>query len=41
LSLPPVPALFPWNNFPNNSTGNLTLVYQNPDVRIFEIGNLT
>lgn len=41
LSLYPIPALFPWNNFPTNSSGNLSLVYQNPDVRIFEIENVT
>lgn len=41
LSLPDAPSLFPWNNFPSSSTSNLTLVYQNQDVRIYEIANLT
>lgn len=36
-SVPPVPSLFPWNNFPTESNSNLTLVYQNPDVRIYKI----
>jgi hypothetical protein len=31
--LPPVPSLFPWNNFQNSA--NLTMVYGNSDVRIF------
>ena len=41
VQLPPVPALFPWNNFPSSSNSNLTLVYQDPDVRIYEIANFT
>lgn len=37
-NLPPVPALFPWNNFPPSvADSNLTLVYQNSDVRIYHI----
>jgi hypothetical protein len=39
LSLPPVPELFPWNNFPSSSNSNLSLIYQNSDVRIFHIVN--
>jgi hypothetical protein len=35
LSLPPVASLFPWNNYQGNS--NLTLVYSNDDVRVFQI----
>jgi hypothetical protein len=34
-NIPPVPSLFPWNNFHQNS--NLTLVYNSTDVRIFRI----
>lgn len=41
LSLAPIPDLYPWNNFPTASNSNLTLVYQNDDVRIFEIANFT
>lgn len=37
LSLPPDSALFPWNNFPTASNQNLTLVYSNADVRIYQI----
>jgi hypothetical protein len=32
-----VPSLFPWNNFPTSSNSNLTLLYTNPDVRIYQI----
>src|SRR5208283_2882345 len=35
VSLPPVPSLFPWNNFAPSS--NLTMVYSNPDVEVFQI----
>jgi len=41
LTLPPVPSLFPWNNFPIASNSNLTLLMSNPDVRIYQIVNLT
>ena len=41
VNLPPVPYLFPWNNFPASSNSNLTLVYQNPDVRIYQLKNFT
>jgi len=42
LSLPPVASLYPWNNFPSSSNSNLTLVYQDQDVRVFHItGNVT
>ena len=34
-SLLPNPSLFPWNNF--KPSANLTMVYSNPDVEIFEI----
>ena len=36
-SLPPVPQLFPWNNFPSTGTANLTLVYSGTDVRIYKV----
>ena len=36
-ALPPVPSLFPWNNFPEKSNANLTLIYSNPDVRIYHV----
>ncbi len=36
-SVPPVPSLFPWNNFPTASNGNLTLLYTNDDVRIYSV----
>ena len=36
-SLPPVPQLFPWNNFPSTGTVNLTLVYSGTDVRIYKV----
>jgi hypothetical protein len=36
-SLPSEPSLFPWNNFPAASNGNLTLVYSNSDVRIYKV----
>jgi hypothetical protein len=35
-SLPPVPSLFPWNNI--KPSANLTMVYSNPDVEVFQIG---
>jgi len=41
VQLPSVPSLFPWNNFPTSSNSNLTLVYQNSDVRIYQIVNFT
>lgn len=33
--IPPIPSLFPWNNFPGNSS--LALVYNSSDVRIYRI----
>jgi hypothetical protein len=30
---------FPWNNFPTHSDANLTLIYSNPDVRIFSVNS--
>jgi hypothetical protein len=38
-SLPPNPSLYPWNNFPtvNETSSNLLLLYQNPDVRVYQI----
>lgn len=36
-SLPPDPSLFPWNNFAPSS--NLTMVYSNADVRVYQIAN--
>jgi hypothetical protein len=39
LSLPPVAEFYPWNNFPSSSNSNLTLIYQNSDVRIYHIVN--
>jgi len=36
-SLPPVPELFPWNDFPSTGTANLTLVYSGTDVRIYKV----
>jgi hypothetical protein len=41
LSLPPVSSFYPWTNFPNSSTQQLTLAYSNPNVRIFRISNTT
>ncbi len=35
VQLPPVPSLFPWNNFQNSA--NLSMVYSNSDVRIFGV----
>jgi hypothetical protein len=35
-NIPPVAQYFPWNTFPGGS--NMTLVYDNPDVRIFHVG---
>jgi hypothetical protein len=37
VSLLPIPSLFPWNNFPSSSNSNLTLVYTNSDVRIYQL----
>jgi len=31
------PSQFPWDVFPASSTANLTLVYEDPDVRIFQV----
>jgi len=36
-SVPNIPQDFPWNNFPSASDASLTLVYANPDVRIFKL----
>jgi hypothetical protein len=36
-SIPPVASLFPWNNFPTSSNSNLTLVFSNPDVRVYQL----
>ncbi len=38
VQLPPVPSLFPWNNFPTNSTSSLSLLFSNSDVRVYELG---
>jgi hypothetical protein len=38
-SLPSQPNLFPWNNFPRSSNQNLTLLYSNADVRVYEINS--
>lgn len=35
--IPQVASEFPWNNFPTSSNSNLTLVYTNPDVRIYSL----
>jgi hypothetical protein len=35
LSLPPVPQYFPWNTY--QPSANMTLVYSNSDVRIFQL----
>ena len=35
VNLPAEPSLFPWNNF--KPSANLTMVYNNPDVEVFEI----
>jgi hypothetical protein len=37
LALPPASAFYPWNNFPSSSNSNLTLIFQNQDVRVFRI----
>jgi hypothetical protein len=34
---PPSPGEDPWTNFPHYSTQNLTLVYTNPEVEIFQV----
>jgi hypothetical protein len=34
-AVPPIPSLFPWNNFRPSS--NLTLVYSNSDVEVFKL----
>ncbi|MGH2638264.1 MAG: hypothetical protein ACRDF4_03110, partial [Rhabdochlamydiaceae bacterium] len=36
-NVPDVSALYPWNNFPTKSSGNLSLLYANQDVRIYSI----
>jgi hypothetical protein len=36
-AVPSYSGLFPWNNFPAQSNSNLTLVYTNPDVRIYDL----
>ncbi len=30
-------GFYPWNTFPSDSNGNLTLIFSNPDVRVFQI----
>jgi hypothetical protein len=39
--VPNQPGLFPWNNFPSSSNSNFSLVYSNPDVRIYRISTDT
>jgi hypothetical protein len=37
-NLPPIPSLYPWDKFPPDvANSNLSLVYQNSDVRIYQI----
>ena len=36
-SVPDIPQDFPWNNFPTASDSNLTLIYANTDVRIYQL----
>jgi len=36
-NVPNVSGLFPWNTFPASSNANLTLIFSNPDVRVYEI----
>lgn len=31
------PSDYPWNNFPTKSSENLTLIYSNPDVRVYQV----
>lgn len=38
-SVPEGSGLFPWNIFPTSSTGNLTLLYTNSDVRIYALNS--
>ena len=37
VSLPPDPALYPWNNFPATSNANLTMVYGDSFVRVYRV----
>lgn len=36
-SVPNIPTLYPWNNFPTSSNANLTLLFSNSDVRIYGV----
>jgi len=36
-NVPPVPELFPWNNFPPSGSSTLRLVYNMTDVRVYKI----
>ena len=37
-AIPDNPQDFPWNTFPAESSTNLTLIYNNTDVRIYHVG---
>jgi hypothetical protein len=36
-SVPNYSEFYPWNNFPSSSNSNFTLIYSDPDVRIYQI----
>ena len=36
-NVPNVSGFYPWNTFPSASNANLTLIFSNPDVRVYEI----
>ncbi|MDA4113901.1 MAG: glycosyltransferase family 39 protein [Thaumarchaeota archaeon] len=36
-AIPNIPQDFPWNNFPSASDSNLTLIYSNSDVRVYQL----
>lgn len=41
VSVPNVSGFFPWDTFPSSSNANLTLIYSNSDVRVFQIVQAT
>ena len=36
-NVPNLSEFYPWNTFPSSSNANLTLVYSNSDVRVYQI----
>jgi hypothetical protein len=40
-NVPNVSGFYPWDTFPSSTNANLTLIYSNPDVRVFQLAQTT